>query len=271
MAVTITVNEDDTRGVVTLLVANSGPGAVAVTVRRSVFVAASDIVRGLDEVTIAESGTRAAVDGEAPIGVAFVYRAYDDTGALVATSSSVTLNPAASVDGKRSLGMLRHLTDTNLSIPVLIAGIDEVTRAAVSETFLPVGASLPIVSTMPRQGRQGTLRLASLSDEHTQAIVDLLADGTVVQLVVQPGTGVERNGMFIHVGDLVESRLNTEYEGEEARIFELPFIEVQAPSSTAPPAIAYTWGDVLDDFTTWQDLLDTGPATWGDLILTTGA
>lgn len=271
MAVTITTNVDESRGAVAVLIGNSGPGAATVTLERSAGVGGVTAVRKVTGYTIPDGGSVAVVDPEAPIGVSFTYRVLNaSTGAVLATSGAILLDGPWVVDGVAAFAILKHLFDTSLSTPVLIKSIDELTRPSVSDTFRPLGAKLPVVTAQPRGGREGTIELVSLSAEHTQKIVDLLADGSVVQLVTLPRFDLEGDGLYMAVGDWSEQRFVSENGDEETRVLSLDIVEVLPPDPGAPTASAYSWAGVVADYTSWTDLLATGPATWGDLLLSMG-
>jgi hypothetical protein len=270
VAVTITTNVEEPRALVAVLVANTGPGSVTVTVERSEGVAGVTQIRRIKDWVLPAGQSVAAVDPEAPLGVSFVYRVLNaTTGAVLATSGAVLLDGPWSVDGVASYAFLRHMVDASLSVPVVIKTLPSVDRDGVVDLFTPLGGSKAVAVTQPRQGRAGSLELTSLSDAHTDAIVDLLADGSVIQLAAMPRFGLKGGGLYMAVTAANEARFNEDIGEDETRVITLDFVETVAPPADGAAATAYTWLDLINDNANWT-AVGAAYGSWGDLVLSMG-
>lgn len=266
MAVTITETHSTTLAIAAVVVTNTGGSPVTVSVKRTSGVGAELALRGATGIVLAAGAGKAVYDIEPPLGVSYTYKVYDaSTGSVLATSSAVIFDGPWTTDGFASYAWLRHLYDSSLSVPVLIGGLPDITRPAVSESFLPLGATKPSVSSAPRQARTGEITLVAVSDAARLAIRDILADGSPVQIATDR-YGIDDGGIYMSVGDYVESRFNNEDGEEVARTIALPFQEVLPPPASAGIAPSYTYLDVVSEYLTYT-ALDAAFVTYADLAV----
>lgn len=265
MAVTITETHSDSAAIASLLVSNTGGSAVTITVTRSSGVGGEVNLRGMTDKLVAAGAGVAGYDLEPPIGVSYTYKVYDDAGTLLATTSAVLLDGPWTADDFSASAWLRHLYDSRLSVPVLISGFPDIVRPITQDSFLPLGAKYPVISSQIRQARTGSVTLVTLTEESRAAIHALLADGSPVQLATMPRFNVEDGGLYCSVGDTTESRVTDENGDEIARTITLPLTEIAAPPTSAGIHAAYTWTDVLADEADWTTLM-ADVATWADLV-----
>jgi len=239
-----------------LIIDNVDASAHTVTVTRTAPVAGLSVVRWASEVELPAGDAMTVIDDEAPIGATFSYTLYSDTVA-VDTAGPFTFSGPWTVDGMPSWAWLRHLTLPSLSIAVVVSSLPSVSRPGRAGTFLPMGAALPVMTAWPRGGRAGDLSIISLSNEHTQAIIDLLADGSAIQFAADPRFGVNQDGLYMAVTDLTEER-PVDNGDDEARIFTLTFTEVAAPPPIGGQGALHTYQEVLDAYATYTQVRDLG-------------
>lgn len=84
------------------------------------------------------------------------------------------------------------------------AGVGEVTRVARRQRVSVDGATREVVLSQRRSGREGALRLATLTGPQSAAVARLLDDGLTVMLDTPPAWGIPYR--YVSVGNTTEGR-----------------------------------------------------------------
>lgn len=148
---------------------------------------------------------------------------------------------------------------------VFLASLDELTRAAQSQTVAVVGDSLPVNVSLPRRKPASSMTLVSRSFEDRQALLTLLGEGTPVQLDMPEEYGVPT--MTLAVGDISEAQGMSDMR-YQPRIHRLPWVQVrpQVGPANGPCGAKYedwcedpnldTWGEVNAAGLTYLSMID---------------
>jgi len=257
VTIIITPTVEPTRAHVELVVENTGTTPVTVTVDRSQWVAGNQKVRGLVNVTLPAGIGKKIVDGETLLDTPYSYSA-SVNGTTVATSPIITVPAQHTIDGVAASGWLKHPYVEALSVPILVQTLDSISRPSVAQTFLPYGAAYPVVSTLKRQQRVGSIILLTLTDASTSALIDAIRDGSPMLFTFRPEFGVTRGGFYASITDFTEERINPEVGEDPTRRFTLQWIEVAvtALDTALIPADQYNYTDLKTTFPTYQKLFD---------------
>jgi hypothetical protein len=254
--VTMNLTELTDRPAVQIALTNNEAIARTVRVRRTSGVAGSKVVRWLMDVPLAASGNLTAIDDEAPLGVPFTYALYIDD-VFYVSSSSISLDGPWVVDGAPSWAWLRHLTAPALSTPVLISSSPELTREGRYGEHVPIGAALPVVTYAPRAGRTGDISLVTLTGASRDSVIELLRDGSVLQLAADPRFGVDSGGLYMAVTSAVEVR-PVDNGNDDARLWNLSVTEVAAPPVAGQQGSLRDYNDLLSEWSDYAELRDSG-------------
>jgi hypothetical protein len=257
MSILISTLVDTARAAIILTVENTASTPVTVTVARSIGVAGNLTVRGLVNLPLTAGQVKQITDGEPILGAPFTYSALI-AGATVTTTPPVTVPTDTIVVGGAAYGWLKHPWVETLSVPILVQSLDSINRPSVTNTFLPYGAALPVVSTLKRQARVGAITLLTLSESTREALIDSIRDGNPMQFVFRPEFGVTRGGFYASITDFTEERVNPEVGEDSVRRFTIQWVEVAAPALNTPtiPADQFIYTDLKIVFPTYQKLFD---------------
>lgn len=120
-------------------------------------------------------------------------------------------------------------------------------------------------------GREGTATLATYrmggdweSDSSYRDVTSLLELGGVLLLQT---TGIDNTGeadMYLQIKDLTLTRVGV-VGGDFAHLFEIEFVEVDRPASTAEALALRSWQSVLDQNATWS-AVNTNYTSWLDVL-----
>jgi len=208
-------------------------------------------VRGGEPAAVV-GGSWSGFDYEAPFDVPVTYRAV--TGLVTQTSTAVTL-PSF------ERAWLKHPGLPVLNMPVHVARLPVLQRAANSATLAVLGRLNPVVVSQRRAGYTGAVDVWTDSDDAKAGLWGLLNDGTPLLFAPPGGTGV--TNMWLHVGDVAETRV-TDVAAEHVRLWQLPFTVVDRPVDVVVTTV-YDWAAVVDEFTSWSDLVSQ-VGSWSELV-----
>jgi hypothetical protein len=135
-------------------------------------------------------------------------------------------------------------------IPVLSQPLDLLPGSLMEEAypvrqavFWPMGRSTPVViGDGARKAASSTIVTLTETAPELEAMRALLADGSVLQLNIPPGLGLEFDTCYISVQDVKVSRL-TDAAANVMRAFTLPFTVVGRPAGGSQSA--RTFADLL--------------------------
>jgi len=140
-----------------------------------------------------------------------------------------------------------------------VEGIKDLTRPARAGVFHIIDRTHPVVISARREGRQGEFVFTTTTDQDRLDTILILSRGTVLLLQTPDGYGM--GSIYVHVGDVTESRpgaLGT----EATRRWTLPIIMVDRPAGLATMPVNNTWQNVKDTYLDWQTLYDTRLRWW---------
>lgn len=137
-------------------------------------------------------------------------------------------------------------------------------RPIEQSRYVVKGRRNAVILSGRRQGLEGELAIWTESDDDRNTLHWLLDSGNVLLWQAAPGMGV--SDMYVTVGQIEEARTeDTAMEPERA--WTLPLTEADMPVTTGVNGSGgRTWQDVIAEFTTCADLLNTY-ATCEDLFL----
>lgn len=258
---TVSATQIENRPTFQLVLTNDDVEDHTLTVTRTKYVGKMGTVRWANSVLVAAGQSLTLIDDEPPIGRSFRYTLYSD-GVVVDNDGPYTVDAPWSVDGAPSWAWLKHLSTPTLSVPIVISSMPELTREGRSGVFVPIGASLPVVTSFPRGGRAGELVILTMGEQSAQAVNALVDDGTALQFVADPGFGVDRNGMYVAVTDFSEERL-VDSGTDHARLFHLQLVEVNAPPPIGGQGVLHTYNELFDYYGNYGAIRDLGlTASW---------
>jgi hypothetical protein len=232
------------------------PAVTSVTVTRTDSYGNVSTVRTSDgnPLTLVTSGSNrvgTVYDYEMPLGAAVTY--------------STVQNPAstASAQVDSSVSWLVHVGVPALSITIRIKELSTRTRKVSRGVFQPIGRRNAVVVTDgARKGNEGTLSLLTLTMPERLDLDEILNDSSVLLLNVPQSNGWGVDSQYISIGDVDEVRV-TPFLGEAARVWTLPFIQVDSPIGGSQAQ--FTWTDVIAKYSTWTALIAANP-TWADVL-----
>jgi hypothetical protein len=265
---------------------NGAEGLSTSTIYFPVIVAVSDIPTGRVILT--------ATDGP-PTQIAYVIRRDTQGSTLVReTSTGVVVYDALGTftvnDYEARQGLITNylltsasgiqVANTTITIPrwgtwlknpgkpfmnmrVLWNSDNEYSRAARRELIPIRGAKFPIAHTDRRLAPSGTIKLATQTTSEAKAFTNLVDDGAVLMIDVNPDFGVPVR--YVSVGDVVGRRAGKEDRDLtwEARIWELQIDETSAPIGI-PAGQTVTYEAIPASFDSYISLA-ASVATYNDL------
>lgn len=140
-----------------------------------------------------------------------------------------------------------------------VEGITDVTRPARAGVFHVIDRTHPVVISARREGRQGEFSFTTATDAQRMDVVLLLSRGTVLLLQTPDGYGM--GSIYVHAGDVVESRPGT-LGKESTRRWSMPIIMVDRPAGLATMPVNNTWGNVKATYQDWLALYNTRLKWW---------
>lgn len=230
-------------------------GPATATIYRVDTGASRTPVRGGEPAALS-AGQWVGTDYEAPLDEQVTYIAVDGTGTIGASSPAVVLP-----SGGQS--WLRHPGQPTLSRPVDVAVQDAETRGIAQGVFNIHGRTNPVVVSGRRQGVVTTMTINTATEAETQALWDLLDDGSVLLLTAPGGYGW--GSRYVAVGEASAAR-NSRVASTQRRVFTLPITVTDRPVGLASAGVGNSCADVLTTYATCADLL-AAKATCRDLLI----
>lgn len=203
-------------------------------------------------------GTWAGADYEAPLDVIVRYQLRSGATVLVEASVTVTSDKP----------WLIHPGIPALSHPVRIIKQEDTAWVARTAPLDVIGRASPMVVTGLRATRSGTLVLAVTAGPERTALLQLIADGSVLLLRV-PCKPMFDDGDYLAVLDVTEEpnlgggevpSMNRRWS-IEYRICAMPLGPRQPERTWQQVLDEGTWQQVLDNHGTWAGVLMSDPAT----------
>lgn len=236
-------------------------GTLYATVDRTVNNVNYTIVRGATEVPITTGCEleRTIDDYEFPVGQEITYRtrAYNADGSLALTTTCTITVDLEDVWIK-SIG--RPFLNQRINC---VLNPSPIVRRGRNGVFDIVGRSFPVAVTDVRGSREVTVRVVTQTTQERNDLDLLLASGDPVFYHTPANHPLPT--MYAVIEDTSTSRpvLNRECNNDW-RLFELPSIEVAAPSADVVGATS-TWQTVVSTYATWADVL-AAHSSWADLL-----
>lgn len=202
-------------------------------------------------------------DYEAPLltPVYYIAEIIDPVGGAVETRQTDVLTIPHT---DRNRAWLKDPGSPMKNMTVTVARAPDWQRPIEQSAYVVRGRRNKVVLSGRRQGLEGDLAIWTQSDEERAALHWLLDPGNIVLWQSAPGMGVD--DMYVSVGQLPEARTGGTAM-DEIRAWTLPLTEVDMPVTTGVNgSLGRTWQDVVAEFATCADLLDTY-ATCEDLYL----
>ena len=189
-------------------------------------------------------------DWEAPQGRPLAYRA-------VVTDGTDTLTAEVIADGVIDYGgdwiMPVGRTELGMNVTVEMGGVGGLDRGVMRSVMNVVNRPSPVVVSWGRNMWATTISLLTLEDWERIQFTRLL-NYPIIMFAARPGFGVDEP-VFLSVGAVTEERTSG-LGYETSRRWAVEVQQVSRPPAFYPePAPAFTWGDRLDDFTDWSQLL----------------
>jgi hypothetical protein len=191
-----------------------------------------------------------AFDWEAPQGRPLAYRA-------VVTDGTIDLTDEVIADGLIDYGgdwiMPVGRQELGMNVTVEMGGVGGIDRPVMRSVMNVVNRPSPVVVSWGRNLGTGSVTFLTLEDWERLQFLRLI-NYPIVMFAARPGFGVDEP-LFLSVGSVVEERTSG-LGYETSRRWVLDIQQVSRPPAFYPePQPAFTWGDRLDDFTDWGQLL----------------
>lgn len=235
--------------------------ATYATVDRSINDVNYTVVRGATEVPVTTGCelARTVDDYEFPVGELITYRtrSYDSEGVLLRTyTCQITVN----LDDVWIKSIGRPFLNQRVNC---VLNPSPIVRRARNGIFPIVGRSYPVGVTDVRGAREVTVRVVTQTTEERNDMDLLLASGDTVFYHTPANHPLPT--MYAVIEDTVESRPVRNREcNNDWRLYELPSVEVAAPSADVTGALG-TWQTVVNTYATWADVL-AAHSSWADLL-----
>jgi hypothetical protein len=191
-----------------------------------------------------------AFDWEAPQGRPIAYRAE-------VTDGTDTLTAEVIADGVIDYGgdwiMPVGRTELGMNVTVEFGGVGGLNRDVSRSVLSVVNRPSPVVVSWGRNAWTTTISLLTLEDWERIQLTRLL-NFPIIMFAARPGFGVDEP-VFLSVGAVTEERTSgLGYETSRRWVADVQ--QVSRPPAFYPePAPSFTWGDRLDDYTDWGQLL----------------
>lgn len=228
---------------------------------------ARTLVRGasglLDGTVVITSDLMVIEDYEAPLATPVNYTAEIIDPVTGAIESRAFLHVTIPHDD-RNLAWLRDPGNPQRNLTVMVQRPPDWQRPIEQSAYVVKNRRNKVILSGQRQGLEGELAIWTLSDDDRDGLHWLLNSGNILLWQAAPGMGV--SDMYVNVGQIEEGRTGGTAM-EPMRAWTLPLTEADLPVTTGVNGSAgRTWIDVVAEFATCADLLDTY-ATCEDLFL----
>lgn len=254
---TFTATFDDTAGRVRLEVSAAPATADTALFERNSGGTRWTTVRGGEAVALLANACRLD-DYEYPAGAATTYRVtYLDAGTPL-SSETAALTPV------QTGVWLKNIGRAYLSRKITVTDVGTIAWRARGGAQDIIARTLGVAVTDLRGGAEFTLQVTTPTLQDAADLESRLAAGDVVFLQ-PPGPDCPIPTGYFWVGDVQRSQHS---KRTVRRFYDLPLIEVAAPSAAIVPITA-TYQSVLDTYATYADLL-AGEPTYADVIDMTG-
>jgi hypothetical protein len=255
-------------GVTMTLTATAEPGNVPPRVRLELVWTEAGTTATISRLD-PDNRARVVRSGDPAAIVAFAWTGYDyeswlgepttyqaQVGATIVTSNTVTL--------EASVPWLRHVGTPSLSMQADVSGDGSPDYKLTRAVFSPIGRQYPIVVTDGRRtAKATTMAIHTWTLAEREALLNLLADGSVLLYDVPSSLGWGITHDYIAPGDLTETREVPSMAGVPYRSWALPYDVVDTPATGAGPA--WTYGGVLIGYATYSTV-KTSFASYADLL-----
>lgn len=209
----------------------------------------------------------------------------------IAASAAVATGGAAAISRASLVGFFHEPTLLSTETASITPMIDNVWFKVISKPFLNrtvhcvpapspiirrprqgifpiVGRSVPVAVTDVRGSREFTLRAITRTTQEWQDFDLVLSTGDIFFVQAPPDSAVPT--VYAAVDLTQQSQpLKLVRCDRDWRVFDLPLIEVAAPSPETVGSIG-TWQTVVNTYATWSDVLMNHP-TWADLLTLVGS
>lgn len=149
-----------------------------------------------------------------------------------------------------------------------IPNISAITRRVRNGIFTIVGRSFPIAVTDVRGSKELSIDVITQTTAERTDFDLILATGDTFYFQAPPGDPMPT--MYAAVQDTNERRpLRNRDCNNDWRVFNLPLIEIAAPSADVVGALG-TWQTVINTYATWNDVI-AAHADWASLLTLVGS
>lgn len=221
------------------------PGVTTATVTRIVG-ATKTPVRSAEAVTVV-AGLLLVDDYEAPPDVTVTYQATSPDAPEVLTSTSVALPSNRAT-------WLRHPGTPSLNVALTLAAVPVFAPTARVDVLSPIDRAVPLAIAHPMTAGGGPVELWTFTQAEDQALRNLLADGSPIQLAPPGDYGI--GAPYLAIVDAKPARLSHAYS-VRARRWVLEAVIVDRPVGAASGR-GNTYADWLAAFPTFAALKATG-------------
>lgn len=178
-----------------------------------------------------------------------------DPSGATATSGPVTIT----TDGRTF--WLKNVAQETLSVKVTVSSMtNPVRKARVLAQYDVLGRANPIVISDVRSGRSGSMTLVTNDPSDSDALVAIFEAGDA--LLLQTPASVNFPDMYFTAGDLTEHILGLPQDPNRA--FEVPYVEVDAPTDNLVSLSANSWL-LVTDFGSWTNVM-AKRTSWLDVL-----
>lgn len=199
-------------------------------------------------------------DYEAPLGVPLRYQYTKYPSESTTRTYSVTVDPPANT----GYVWLTDPGQPGRNRLVMVEKPPSWERAVARGVYPIRGAEMPVVLSDVRQSRTGAIQLLTWTEDDENALDFLLATGATLLIRARRGWGLDH--LYVSVGDVSEPR-PVDSGWEQVRRWVLPLTVVARPIGGIAGSADRTWQDILDDVDTptWGDVLEKYD-TWLDVL-----
>lgn len=228
----------------------TAPVPTSVTIYRSDPFGARHVVRQADPLVLA-AGLGTCYDYEAPL---------DLTSSWVVSNGTTEVSSGSLTPTTDGVPWLVHAGLPELSVPLSwVTAWPSWSRSVAQGVFSVLGRRTPVVVSGRRQAESGTLEVVTDSEDATDRMRAILADGT--PLLLKGTSRDEPVPRWLAVGDVSESPLDRNGTLRSLVAWSLPAQVVDAPAGQALAAVQYA--NASAEFSSYADAKAQAP-TYAD-------
>jgi Carbohydrate binding domain len=208
------------------------------------------------------SSTFTVTDYECPLNTPVTYIA--EMGILVDGVPTLVLGAFSNtveLSAESGTAWIKNVLAPGLNQLVTISSMSDAVSAARTQSTYVIGRKNPIVLVDAMGGRSGTITFLTQSLADKETLLATLASPQSQSLFLQTAAVDGFNDMYFSINTSVTENRPAGVSYDPTRLVPVTYIEVDSPSDAVTAISENDWLDVLNGWSSWQDMLSQRP-TW---------